>query len=177
MSAMSLRFALLGVLAEEPSSGYDLVRRFKISLGQVWPATQSQIYTELTKLADAELIKVSDEGARGRKEYSVTEAGLEQLREWLTDTRPKRQPRNEMLMRVFFLGQIGRAQARAYLTDVEELYMNAESELHELGANVDWDDSDLSVYGRIAMEWGERFAAMNQEWARWALEQIPERNT
>ncbi|MRH88088.1 PadR family transcriptional regulator [Nocardia sp. SYP-A9097] len=172
---MSLRYALLGLVAQEPSSGYDLLGRFKISLGQVWPATQSQIYTELTKLADAELIKVSDEGARGRKEYSITDDGLAQLQHWLTETMPKRVPRNEMLLRVFFLGLASRVQARAYLGAVDEEYTKVAQHLRTLGEAVDWDDSDLSVYGRMAMEWGERFAAMNQEWARWALEQIPER--
>ncbi|WP_067566468.1 hypothetical protein [Nocardia acidivorans] len=62
-----------------------------------------------------------------------------------------------------------------YLSAIDELYAGVARELRELSDSVDWDDTDLSIDGRIAMEWGERFAAMNQEWARWALEQIPER--
>ena len=38
-------------------------------MANVWPATQSQLYGELNKLADAGLIEVSDIGPRGRKEY------------------------------------------------------------------------------------------------------------
>lgn len=177
MAAMSLRYALLGMLADEPASGYDLLRRFKSSLAEVWPATQSQIYTELTKLADTGQIAVSDAGARGRKEYSITEDGLAQLRHWLTETTPKRITRNEMLMRVFFLGAVSTAQARKYLSDIEADTARARKDLASLKSSIDWDDSDLSVYGHIAMEWGERFHAMHQEWAQWALEQIPERNS
>ena len=44
---MSLRHALLGLLAEHPASGYDLLKQFEGSLAFVWPATQSQLYTEL----------------------------------------------------------------------------------------------------------------------------------
>ena len=44
-------------------------------MANVWPATQSQLYGELNKLADAGLIEVSDIGPRGRKEYRITEAG------------------------------------------------------------------------------------------------------
>ena len=44
-------------------------------MANVWPATQSQLYGELNKLADAGLIVVSDIGPRGRKEYRITEAG------------------------------------------------------------------------------------------------------
>ncbi|MFI5779517.1 PadR family transcriptional regulator [Nocardia sp. NPDC051570] len=170
---MSLRYALLGLLADEPASGYDLLRRFRNSLSNVWPATQSQIYTELTKLADAGLLEVADEGPRGRKEYAVTEEGLADLRGWLTTTTPKRVLRNEMLLRVFFLGAVSPADAHAYLTDIEATYAKAQEELAALKESVDWDESNLSQYGHIAMEWGERFYAMNQEWVRWALEQPP----
>jgi PadR family transcriptional regulator AphA len=172
---MSLRYALLGLLADRPASGYDLLQRFKVSLANVWPATQSQIYTELTKLADAGSIAVTDEGPRGRKEYTITDAGLADLREWLTTTEPKRPARNEMLLRVFFLGVVPPAHARDYLSGIETRTAKAGAELTALEASIDWDDNDLSVYGRIAMEWGKRFYAMNREWAEWALTQIPER--
>jgi DNA-binding PadR family transcriptional regulator len=50
---VSLRHALIGLLAEQPASGYDLSRRFQEVLGSVWPAGHPQIYGELRKLADA----------------------------------------------------------------------------------------------------------------------------
>lgn len=171
---MSLRYAMLGLLADRPASGYDLLQRFKVSLANVWSATQSQIYTELSKLADAELIAVSDEGPRGRKEYTITEAGLAELRHWLTDTRPKRVIRNETLLRVFFLGAVSPAEAVDYLDGIATRSGKAQTELVALKESVDWTDNDFSRYGRIAMEWGERFFAMNEEWAKWAVEQIPE---
>ncbi|MFI6868899.1 PadR family transcriptional regulator [Nocardia sp. NPDC050406] len=170
---MSLRYALLGLLTDGPASGYDLLRLFKTSLAAVWPATQSQIYTELTKLAESGLIIVSDEGPRGRKEYTLSDEGLAQLRHWLTETKPKRVVRNEMLMRVFFLGAVSHAQARDYLAGIESGTAKAAADLANLKAEIHWDDRDLSVYGRMALEWGERFYAMHQEWAQWALEQIP----
>ncbi|WP_279579818.1 PadR family transcriptional regulator [Fodinicola feengrottensis] len=68
---MSLRYALLGLLADEPASGYDLARTFEISLQRwAWHARHSQIYPELNKLADEGLIDVVDEGARGRRTYA-----------------------------------------------------------------------------------------------------------
>ncbi|MEV6558042.1 PadR family transcriptional regulator [Nocardia sp. NPDC051756] len=171
---MSLRFAMLGLLADRPASGYDLLQRFKVSLANVWSATQSQIYTELGKLAEAELIAVSDEGPRGRKEYTITEAGLAELRHWLTETRPKGVVRDETLLRVFFLGVVSQAQAADYLEGIATTSGKGRQELLELEGAVDWDDNDFSRYGRIALEWGERFYAMNEEWAKWAMEQLPE---
>ena len=74
MASMSLSHVLLGLLADRPASGYDLLKRFEISLANVWPARQSQIYTELVQLAEGGLIKVAAEGPRGRKEYAITDA-------------------------------------------------------------------------------------------------------
>src|SRR5690349_1320921 len=100
---MSLRHGLLGLLAQGPASGYDLFKAFELSLANVWAATQSQLYTELNRLAEAGLVTVVAEGPRGRKEYDISEEGREELRHWLTEVEPTGTPRSDMLLRVFFL--------------------------------------------------------------------------
>ncbi len=172
MMGMSLRHALLGLLADRPASGYDLIHRFKESLANVWPATQSQIYTELTKLADAGEITVSDEGPRGRKEYTITPAGLADLRHWLTEVAPKPITRNETLLRVFFLDALTPAEAITYLTTLESRSAAALAELLTLESAIDWTANPFSTNGHIALEWGKRFYRMNQEWAEWAKQQV-----
>ncbi|WP_406171796.1 PadR family transcriptional regulator [Streptomyces sp. NBC_00996] len=169
---MSLRHALLGLLSDRPASGYDLLKLFETSLANVWPATQSQIYTELTKLAGTGLITVAAEGPRGRKEYAITDEGLAELRYWLTGTRPQRSTRSDVLLRVFFLGVLTPEQARGYLAELIEMSDQGHEDLRRLMESVDWDDDDLSAYGRIALEYGLRFNAMRREWAEWAAGQI-----
>ena len=83
---MSLRIAALGLLAQHPGSGYDLLKRFEQSMANVWPATQSQLYGELNKLSDTGLIEVSAIGTRGRKEYRYTASGPPDLQRWKTAT-------------------------------------------------------------------------------------------
>ncbi|MFD8980870.1 PadR family transcriptional regulator [Streptomyces sp. NPDC059564] len=169
---MSLRHALLGLLSERPASGYDLLKRFETSLANVWPATQSQMYTELSKLAAAGLISASAEGPRGRKEYTLTDEGLAELRHWLTETKPTRNTRSDLLLRVFFLGVLTPEQARGYLTELTEMSAREYEELRALEKSIDWGDDTLSVHGRIALEYGLRFNAMRREWAEWAAGQI-----
>ncbi|MFF3863038.1 PadR family transcriptional regulator [Streptomyces sp. NPDC002209] len=169
---MSLRHALLGLLSERPASGYDMLKSFDTALATVWPATQSQIYTELSRLADAGLISVAAEGPRGRKEYSLTDEGLAELRHWLTETKPQRNTRSDVLLRVFFLGVLTPEQARGYLTELMEMSEQGTAELRAVEASVDWGDDTLSVHGRIALEYGIRFNAMRREWAEWAAGQI-----
>src|SRR5579859_1482150 len=100
---VSLRHALLDLLAGEPMSGYDLARHFSVSMGNVWPAQHSQIYPELAKLVADGLIAQTGEGPRGRKEYRTTPEGMEELRSWLRDTEPEFWLRYPALLRVFCL--------------------------------------------------------------------------
>jgi PadR family transcriptional regulator, regulatory protein AphA len=170
---MSLRHALLGLLREGPASGYDLLLIFKHSLNNTWPATQSQVYTELTKLAGAGLLSVTAEGPRGRKEYALTEAGLAELRHWLLETEPDLHPRSDALLRVFLLGALTREQAKSYLDWLAKRAAEDVIALETLEASIDWTEEDLQVYGKLVLEFGKRLSAMSEEWATWAAKQIP----
>jgi PadR family transcriptional regulator AphA len=170
---MSLRHALLGLLREQPASGYDLLRIFNHSLHNVWPATQSQIYPELGKLAGEGLLTVSARGARGRKVYTLTDAGLGELRRWLRETEPELHPRSDALLRVFLLGALTRGQAGEYLAWLAQRATEDHAALGALEAVIDWDDNDdLTAYGRLVMEYGKRLTAMNRDWAQWAAARV-----
>ncbi|GAA4193497.1 hypothetical protein GCM10022252_36490 [Streptosporangium oxazolinicum] len=168
---MSLRHALLGLLYEGPASGYDLMKLFEISLDNVWAATQSQLYGELGRLAAAGLIEVVAEGPRGRKEYALTEPGLVELRHWLTKVEPERVRRSDMLLRVFFLGTVDPAQASAYLARQGAVAAEQHERLSQIRPLTEGPEQ-VSIYGRLALEWGLRASVMEQEWAEWAAREI-----
>lgn len=146
-------------------------------MANVWPATQSQLYGELNKLAADELIEVSDVGPRGRKEYRVTEAGRIELRRWVTNPRDDPPSRSASLLRVFLLGEIPREQARDYLLSVAA---HADSELTRLSALRDglgpWGDSDAEFFGGAALDYGLRATSMEGDWARAQVKAMDERN-
>ena len=73
---MSLRHALLGALADQPRSGYALLKHFEQSLAYAWPASHSQIYPELARLLEDGLIEESETGARRSRTYAITRSGL-----------------------------------------------------------------------------------------------------
>lgn len=168
---MSLRHAVLGLLADTSASGYDLMKSFETSLDHVWHATQSQVYGELGKLTTAGLLEVSDEGPRGRKEYVVTPAGRDELRRWLTETEPVRQRRNDTLLRVFFLGELSTQEAVGFLEREAERCAGDRAALEEVEKTIGRVEP-FSVNGRLALEFGLRLAAMQEEWARWAAAQV-----
>ena len=113
---MSLRYALLGLLAREPASGYELARRFRGGVGRyAWHAQQSQVYPELNHLAADSLVEVVDEGPRGRRTYAITSAGRDDLHGWLTAADDRPIVRNEQVLRLFLLPCLGREDARVLL--------------------------------------------------------------
>lgn len=169
---MSLRHAVLGLLAESPASGYDLMKLFNASLTNVWPATQSQVYGELTKLTNADLVEVAAHGPRGRKEYAITEAGMAELRHWLMEVEPSGPPRHDGLLRVFFLGIVTPLEAQTYLLQQAERAARAHAAYKHIDATAEWDEEMISVYGRIALEYGLRMSATQEEWARWAADEV-----
>ena len=175
MTAVSLRMAALGLLTQHPGSGYDLLKRFEKSMANVWPATQSQLYGELNRLADNGFIEVAEIGPRGRKVYSVTESGRAELLRWVTNPQDDPPGRSPELLRVFLLGELPRHDAAGH---VQALVEHAESELARLQALRDglhFDDSEDSFYGNAALEYGLRFEAMQADWARWLVKAIEDR--
>jgi len=172
---VSLRMAALGLLAQEPGSGYDLLKHFEKSMANVWPATQSQLYGELNKLADAGLIEVSDIGPRGRKEYRITDAGRAELRRWVTNPQDDPPFRSAALLRVFLLGEVPPQKAREHVVAMAQ---HAEAEvkrLEELRDSIDWADDEGAFYGLAALEYGLRMNAMQADWARWLAKSIDAR--
>ena len=110
---MSLRYAVLGLLARRPSTGYELTQTFDRSLRTSWHAGHSQIYPELAKLEAADLVKVVGHGARRSKTYAITSAGRAQLRHWLVEAEPDRSQRSESGLRLFLTPLLEPADRRA----------------------------------------------------------------
>ena len=65
---------MLGLLSQQPGTGYELTQRFDRSLTNAWHASHSQIYPELAKLQEQGLVEVIGEGARNSRTYAITDA-------------------------------------------------------------------------------------------------------
>lgn len=169
--------AALGLLVQQPGSGYDLLKRFEKSMANVWPATQSQLYGELNKLDTAGLIEVTDIGPRGRKEYRATPAGRAELLRWIANPQDDPPERIVGLLRVFLLGELPRADARAHLLDMAEQSDAEVGRLKQLEESIDWADTCDDLFSHAALEYGQRMHAMQADWARGlvaSLDRLPD---
>src|SRR5690625_7395976 len=67
--------SLLGFLHEGPMTGWDLVATAQQRIGNFWTLTQSQVYRELTAMAESGLVEPGEPGPRDRKPYQITAVG------------------------------------------------------------------------------------------------------
>ena len=73
MGRGDVRAAVLGLLAEQPMHGYQIISEIAERSGGAWKPSAGSVYPTLQLLADEGLI--SAEEADGRKTYSLTEPG------------------------------------------------------------------------------------------------------
>jgi DNA-binding PadR family transcriptional regulator len=131
---MSLRFGLLGLLAEEPLHGYEVKSRFERMLGGTWEVNVGQVYTTLQRLERDGLIEASGgRGDRNRLAYRATSAGLDAFREWLDD--PDREPqqlREEIYLKLLLALRQPDGQPRNVLVRQRRVYLQRLSDLGNL---------------------------------------------
>jgi DNA-binding PadR family transcriptional regulator len=174
---MSLSHALLGLLAIEPASGYELAKEFERELGRyAWQAGHTSIYPELGKLADRGLVVAADTGARGRRTYAITDEGRAELRTWLLTPTGNAVIRNEAVLRLFLVSALAPEDQRELLKRIAAHTAEAATELRGILAEEDEPGRGRRAgYGRLAGEYGVRQYDAVHDWARWALEQLDQR--
>ncbi|MFF1383527.1 PadR family transcriptional regulator [Arthrobacter sp. NPDC058288] len=72
-----VRSAVLALLAERPMHGYQIIREIEERSSGSWKPSAGSVYPTLQLLADEGLIRAEE--SNGRKIYSLTEAGREEM--------------------------------------------------------------------------------------------------
>ncbi len=122
---MSLRYALLALLARESLTGYDLTKRFDSTIGFFWSARHSQIYPELAKLTGDGLVTfelVPQNGKPDKKVYTITSDGHHALQDWVSQDTERRSVKDPLLMRIWTVGLIDPKIALRHLKEADEAY-------------------------------------------------------
>ncbi len=131
---MSVRHAILGLLAQQPRHGYELRDAFEALVGgrAVWEVKPAQVYTTLSRLEEAGLVAQTVTrrvGGPDQRIYEVTPSGRGELDAWYAaGVHPSHQRDEAFLKMVLALGDEN-ADAHAVLrTQRTTLYRD----LHEL---------------------------------------------
>jgi PadR family transcriptional regulator, regulatory protein AphA len=114
---MSLRFAMLAVLADGPATGYEITKTFEAQMRYFWVASHQQIYRDLKTLAVEGLVSTNHVSQPHRPDkiiYQLTKSGQEALRDWArTAVEPK--INSELLIKASAAAAFGPSEVIALL--------------------------------------------------------------
>ena len=97
-------FAVLGLLAIQPWTGYELTQQATRSLRFAWPKSERLLYAEPKKLVEHGLATAHEEsvGKRSRTLYAITDEGRDALSAWMATTPRPPVLEAEALLRLLF---------------------------------------------------------------------------
>jgi DNA-binding PadR family transcriptional regulator len=151
---MSLKFGILGLLAEQPLHAYSVKARFEALLGGSWEVNIGQVYTTIQRLERDGLVEPAEpRGDRGRLPYRLTEVGRKALESWLAE--PELEPqqlREAIYLKLLLAARVANGdlpallarQRRAYLQRLKDLAI-----LEEKARSEGRDDLGLLYQGAI----------------------------
>jgi DNA-binding PadR family transcriptional regulator len=167
---------LLGLLAIESMSGYDLGINIKASVGHIWNESYGQIYPNLKKLAAGGFVTSKAERQKGKPDrhiYSITKKGHERLAKWLAVPPQPEIARNELLLKLFFGAQV---PTDVLIGFVEQMAEREGAVLRELTRLEHEEIAQSQQYpGAPYWKMAARFGQMElQAHLRWAEETLAE---
>jgi DNA-binding PadR family transcriptional regulator len=122
-----VRYALLGLLKEQPDYGYRLKLRFDERVGTAWHLNIGQVYQTLRALQRSKLIAevggTSDGQHPARRMFELTAKGQRVLDRWLQRPPVRLRPvRDEMLIRLLVVEPQRRGELLSRLEEQEHHY-------------------------------------------------------
>lgn len=124
---MPVHHAVLALLADGPSYGYELRARFEESVGPQWGQWNiGHLYQVLDRLERERLVtkRVAPQQDRpDRVVYRLTKAGRDEIEKWLTTPFVRRAYRDDLFLKLFAASLLGRDELETVVRVQREAYM------------------------------------------------------
>ncbi|MCU0496037.1 MAG: PadR family transcriptional regulator [Anaerolineae bacterium] len=115
---MSHRYLILGLLVEQPMTGYDIKKRVDAGLSAATNASYGTLYPTLHKLlaeGAVEVQEVPQVSRPSKKVYHVTERGRQALATWLKQPAAADQIRREFLLKLYLSQDLSEHEVQTML--------------------------------------------------------------
>lgn len=179
MDLSLLGYALLGLLEQQPSSGYDLRKIFAQTPMWSYSDSPGAIYPALARLEKSGFIqgRVASAGLRQRKVFRLTSAGTTELKKWLRKPVSRDEVIREMgelMLRFAFTERVlGSPATMQFLKDLEKELQSYVPTLREF---LDTQKEAMPISGRLALESGIRGYESQLGWTKYAIAMYAEGN-
>jgi DNA-binding PadR family transcriptional regulator len=182
---MALRHAVLAALLEGEASGYQLAKRFDVSVANFWSATPQQLYRELDRLETDGLVHarlVRQERRPDKRVFTLTDDGRAELHRYTGTPAKPVAMRDELLVKLQAV-DVGDAhavtkelmarldRARAKLAGYDRLLADLLDGRDE--ATFERDSERIGPY--LTLTAGRMYEQMNVRWCKAALDVLSRR--
>ncbi len=116
--ASRTQYAILGLLAGGPRSGYDIKKEVAERISHFWNESLGHLYPVLSRLLKGGLVTRTSEPGDGRPTrhlYAITDEGRQQLDSWLREPVVATPPRLEILLKTYFGAHLEPAVLTAHI--------------------------------------------------------------
>ena len=163
-STRGIQHFILGLLTQQPMSGYD-IKHFLNSLGWLIDVPSfGSLYSSLHTLLKDGLVTmevIASQDRPSRKIYSITEAGEEALRAWLSRPTGSNDSLKKFVMRLALAGQLSQAGLLAHL-EQRRAHVTAQKMTLEQAAEDKHEGADSRE--RLVLDYGLSLAAAELAW-------------
>lgn len=161
------RYAILGILLEGPSTGYEIKALMGRSTVYFWRESDSTIYPMLKVLAQEGKVvsKIVYVGKKKKEVFSITKTGRAEFKAWIQGPTGSETPRNEFLLKLFFITD-PKEMSRLFherLEKAEKVY----EEYQKIGERLEGlDDFPMKTVRLKALRYGIAQLALEIEWLK-----------
>lgn len=170
-------YIVLGLLAHEDSSGYDLKKKIDIMISQFWDVGYGQLYPTLKMLEkEGSITGMPTQSAKGpdRIVYTITDSGKQKLINWLSLPNEREYVRYEILLKLFFgnlsspINTVKRVEAfqKQHEKDLQLI------RLYKANLESAFQENRDHLYYYLTASFGEHIFRAYLEWADEAIEFI-----
>jgi len=144
---VSVRHALLALLAEGPAFGLRLQHEFEARTGEVWPLNVGQVYTTLQRLERDGLVESDHaESAGSQKNYTISAQGRQELDRWLqTPSELDSPPRDELVIKVLVAARVPGVDVQDVIQEHRRHVVEEMQRYTRVKADASVDDHGLAV--------------------------------
>jgi DNA-binding PadR family transcriptional regulator len=169
----TLGYAILGLLFQQPATGYGLRKTFETTPIGNYSSGPGTIYPALKRLKDEGLIEQFEPDKESAMQYRLTAEGRQILKQWCEKPlagEDMARKSHELILRFAFMDQL--ADLETSIRFLESFKKEVDAYILKLSIYHENMKSRASLHGALAIEQGIAQYQSMSEWARNALQTV-----
>ena len=177
--ARKTQYVILGLLTENPLSGYDIKKIIDIRFKFFWNESYGQIYPELKRMIEDGLIESElQESDRGKQLYRITKLGYDELKQWLMIRPDTESFRLEILLKRYFAGIV---DPEIMINHIQQFELQHKQELYILNQfkkELESIDDPYHNHSDVlsVIDFGIKTNSAYLEWSKESITKLKEKN-